>query len=207
MTGGAYVSLSPEALGERLAERLATCPATVRVAIDGAPCAAPDGLAEALVGPLRQRGRPVAHVRAESFWHDASLRFEHGKQDADSYQDWLDAGALRREVLDPAGTSGSYLPSLRDPETNRVTRAEPQAAPEGTVLLVSGPLLLGLGLPFDITVHLAVSPAALARRTPAHEAWTLPAFDRYQAEVRPAEQADIVVRLDDPKHPAVDGLR
>jgi hypothetical protein len=30
----------------------------------------------------------------------------------------------------------------------------------------------------------------------------LPAYDRYDAQVRPAERADIVVRADDPRHPA-----
>ena len=74
------------------------------------------------------------------------------------------------------------------------------------MLVVSGALLLGLGLPFDRVVHLAVSPAARARRTPAEQAWTLPAFDRYDAEVAPAELADVVIKLDDPRHPAVRGL-
>jgi hypothetical protein len=71
------------------------------------------------------------------------------------------------------------------------------------VLLVYGVLLLGRGLPFDRTVHLALSPAARTRRTSAAVAWTLPAWDRYDAEVRPADTADIVVRADDPAHPAI----
>jgi hypothetical protein len=71
---------------------------------------------------------------------------------------------------------------------------------------VSGAFLLGLGLPFDRVVHLAMSPAARARHTPQAEAWTLPAFDRYDAEVGPAELADVVVRLEDPRRPAIAGL-
>ena len=31
----------------------------------------------------------------------------------------------------------------------------------------------------------------------------LPAFAEYDREVRPAESADVVVRYDDPRHPAV----
>jgi hypothetical protein len=142
-------------------------------------------------------------VSAEWFWRDASLRLEYGHTDVESYLSWLDAAALRREVLDPVVASGRYLPSLRDPGTNRSTRAAPRTAPPGAVIIVSGAFLLRDGLPFDRTVHLAVSPAARARRTPADEAWTLPAFDRYDRETDPVGLADVVVRYDDPRHPAV----
>jgi hypothetical protein len=130
------------------------------------------------------------------------LRFEHGREDVDSYLSWLDDGALRREVL----SGSTYLPSLRDPQTNRATRDARRELPDNAILVVTGALLLGLGLPFDRVVHLAVSAAARQRRTPAAEAWTLPAFDRYDAEVSPADLADVVVKLDDPRHPAVRGL-
>jgi len=175
-------------------------PGVVRLAVDGPPCARPDRIATALAEPLRGLGRPFVHVRAESFWRDASLRLEYGREDIESYLSWLDVGALRREVL---GGDGWYLPSLRDPQTNRATKAPRKALPDDAVLAVSGPLLLGLGLPFDRVVHLAVSPAARARRTPEEDAWTLPAFDRYDAEVGPVALADIVIKLDDPRHPAV----
>jgi hypothetical protein len=171
----------------------------VRAAIEGAPCAQPELLAQALAAPLLALGRTFAHVRAEAFWRDASLRLEFGHEDVDSYLNWLDAGALRREVL----SGNTYLPSLRDPVTNRATRAEPVELTEGTVLVVSGAFLQGLGLPFDRVVHLSLSPAARARRTPAEQAWTLPAFDRYDAEVAPAETADLVIKVDDPAHPAL----
>jgi hypothetical protein len=173
------------------------------VAIDGPPCADPDRFAAALLEALRVRGRPAAHVIASSFWRDASLRLEHGREDVESYISWLDAGALRREVLDAALSSGTYLPSLRDPATNRSTRAAPRTAEPNLVLLVSGSLLLRYGLPFDRSIHLAVSAAARVRRTPADEVWTLPAYDIYDTEVRPVETADVVIKLDDPRHPAI----
>jgi len=173
--------------------------------VDGAPVTDPDAVGAALIEPLRALGRPVELVRASSFWKDASLRLEFGREDPDAYLDWLDAGALRREVLD-AAVDGAYLPSLRDPATNRSTRAAPRAIADGTVLVVAGTFLLGLGLPFDVSVHLSLSRAARERRFPPDEAWTLPAFDRYEAEVSPADLADVVVRLDRPQHPAVLGL-
>lgn len=199
--------MSPEVLVALLAERIATTSGLVRVAIDGPPCSAPEDLADAVSGRLRAAGRQAVHARADMFWRDASLRFEYGRQDPDAYLDWLDAGALQREVLESAAAERTYLPSLRDPTTNRSTRDEPQPLEADAVVLVSGAFLLGLGLPFDLVVHLALTPAARARRTPDAEKWTLPAFDQYDADVDPTGLADVVVRWDDPRHPAVTQLR
>ena len=138
-----------------------------------------------------------------SFWRDAALRLEHGREDVLSYLSWLDADALRREVLDAVVRSGSYLPSLRDPVSNRSTREPPRPAAPELVLLVSGSLLLRHGLPFDRTIHLTLSAPARARRTDAHQQWTLPAYDDYDARVHPSAYADAVVKLDDPNHPAL----
>jgi len=173
------------------------------VAVDGAPCAGPDEFAEQILEPLRALGRPAAHVRASMFWRDASLRLEFGRHDLESYPSWLDADALRREVLDAAREAGTYLPSLRDPQTNRSTRAPSQVVAPDQILIVSGSLLLGRGLPFDRTLHLAMSAAARARHTAQDQAWTLPAYDAYDRDVRPIETADIAIKLDDPRHPAV----
>ena len=68
---------------------------------------------------------------------------------------------------------------------------------------LDGALLLGRGLDLDLSVHLALRPETLARRTPAHEAWMLPAYARYDAEVEPDQTADVVLRVDDARHPAV----
>jgi hypothetical protein len=196
---------------DRLARHLVDTPGSTakvtRVAIDGAPALEPDGLAADLAAALTALGRPVGHVRAATFWRDASVRLEYGHHDIDAYLSWLDAAALRREVLDPAAASGSYLPSLRDPRTNRATRSEPVQLPPGGFVIVSGSLLSGHGLPFELTVHLSASTAALARRTPTDQAWTLPAYARYDAEAHPRDSADVVVRMEDPRRPAVRGLQ
>ncbi|WP_433120959.1 uridine kinase [Micromonospora sp. CA-246542] len=203
--------ISPDLLVAELTGRLAEASATVeparlRVAVDGAPAAGPDELAAALVDPLRARGRPVLHVRADDFLRPASLRFELGRTNPDAYYEgWLDEAGLRREVLEPAGPGGDgrVLPSLWDPVADRASRAAYLDLPPGGVVLVSGALLLGGALPFDVTVHLQVSTAALRRRTDPARGWTLPAFDRYADEVVPASFADVVVRADDPRHPAL----
>ncbi|SHF46701.1 nucleoside/nucleotide kinase family protein [Streptoalloteichus hindustanus] len=200
--------ISPENLVEELAQRLGVLAnrTRVRVAIDGPAAAHPERLADALVTPLRLLGLPVLRVSAQDFLRPASLRFERGREDPDSfYEDWLDVDGLRREVLDPAGARGSgrVLPSLWNSETDRATRADYVSLPPRGVVLLDGELLLAHGLPFDFAVHLWLSPAALARQTPSTDAWTLPAHSRYLAEAKPLDSADLVVRWDNPAHPAL----
>lgn len=176
------------------------------MAVDGPEAAAPSVLAGAVAQRLPVLGHVAVVVPAIGFYRPASLRLEHGRTDPDArYTDWLDAGALAREVLDPLGPGGSgrYLPVLWDVDRDRAARAEPLTLPPGGVLLVPGALLQGLGLAFDVVVHLRMSPAARERRTPAEEAWQLPAFDRYDDEVDPAALADAVVLADHPDRPAL----
>ncbi|TDC73473.1 uridine kinase [Streptomyces hainanensis] len=176
-----------------------------RVLVDGAPAADAAALAEETARELRVRGRAALVVAADGFLRPASLRFEHGRRDADAYYErWLDTGALWREVftpLDPGG-SGRVLPDLWDAERDRATRSGYLTLPPGGVLLVHGAFLLGQWFPADLAVHLSLTPAALARRTSDDLRWTLPAFARYEEDVRPAETADVVVRADDPRRPA-----
>ena len=118
---------------------------------------------------------------------------------------WLDEAALRREVLGPAaaGGSGLVLPRLWDPVRDRSHRDRPRdIGPEG-VLLLCGARLLGRGLPAELTVHLRMAAAALARTLPEDERWTLPAFARYEQEGNPMEQADVLVMADHPDRRAL----
>jgi hypothetical protein len=174
--------------------------------VDGPGAAAPEVLARAVADRLPPLGRPAVVVPADGFYRPASLRLEHGRTDPDArYTDWLDAGALAREVLAPLGPGGSgeYLPVLWDLARDRAARAGRRRMAAGGVLLVPGALLLGIGLAFDVVVHVRMSPAARRRRTPDEQAWELPAFDRYDREVDPAALADAVVLADHPDRPAL----
>lgn len=179
------------------------------MAVDGPPAAGGATLAAELVDRLRTAGRPAVQVAAAGFLRPASVRLERGRDDPDAfYDDAHDVGALWREVLCPLGPGGDrgYLPSLWDPATDRATRAVRRSAPAGAVVLVDGVFLLRpeLVTGFDVTVHLRLSPAARRRRVPAADAAReLPAYDHYDAEVAPAEAADLVVYLDDPARPAL----
>ena len=177
-----------------------------RVALDGPAAAEPGTLAHAVADVVRSRGRASTVVAAASYWRDASLRWEHGRRDVDAYaHDWLDLAGLTRELLAPLGPGGSgrFLPALRDPVTNRSARVPYRNAATDEVVIVAGEFLLGRGLDFDATVHLALSSAARARRTAGEWSWTLPAHDQYDRDVDPASVAGLVVRWDDPLRPAV----
>jgi hypothetical protein len=198
--------ITPDALVAGIADLLAARAGYVRVGIDGPPPARPGRLAAALVDPLRVRGRAALAVATAGFLRPASVRLERGRTNPDSfYENWFDLSALSREVLAPQET-GLVLPDLWDPATDRATRSRPVPLPPGGVVLLHGPLLLGAGLALDFAVHLLMTPAALARRIDPELTWTLPAYERYAAEVAPQTFADIVVRADDPDHPAVSGM-
>ena len=195
--------VSPEVLGAELAERLLATPGLVRVAIDGAPALKPGALASGVSDRLRSAGRFAIAVSTEDFLLPASQRYEFGRTSPEAfYEGWRDINGLRREVLD-AAPDGRALPALWRVDLDRSARASYVDVPPDGVILVSGEFLLGGGLPFELEVHLEASDAALVRRTPADQQWTLPAFTRYRDEVMPSLFADVVVRMEDPRHPAL----
>jgi hypothetical protein len=176
----------------------------VRVAIDGAEALEPGTIANEVAVALRDRGRFAVHVRTDDFLLPASQRLEFGRTSPESfYLGWRDERGLQREVLDAAVTSGRVLPALWRADVDRSARADYVTLPESAVVLVSGQFLLGGGLSFEMTMHLTASSSALKRRTPPERAWTLPAYAQYDDEVAPSEFADVVVRLEDPRHPAI----
>ena len=195
--------LSPDGVVDAVVARADEYDGIRRVCIDGAPATDPHSLGAQVVAALSAR-RPAVHVCADHFWRPAGQRFEYGKQDEQAYlETWLDVEALRREVLDAAQARGSVLPGLRDPVTDRSLRLVPVEVGGDAVVVVTGSTLLGRGLPFELTVHLRMSPSALARRTPEPEQWMLEAFAQYAAHGSPETVADLVVRCDDPLHPAL----
>jgi hypothetical protein len=117
----------------------------------------------------------------------------------------LDRAAVEREVLLPVSDpeDATFLPSLRDPVSNRSTHAERRSLQRTGVLILTGELLLGLGLSLDASIHLAISRQARKRLISDDWAWTLPAYDRYDIDVDPTAVADVAIRYDDPRHPAL----
>lgn len=225
------VPLSPAALAARLAEAAVSLslvaaaadpPYGVRIGVDGAVGADSGPLADAVADAVGAAGRSVARVRRAGFLRPRSVRLELGADDPDAgWERWYDDAALRREVLDslrpgagsstpPSGSSlaspPAWLPALWDEERDRSVRADRRVAAPGQVVVVDGPYLLRWELAdgFDLVVHLETSAAALARRVPAADLRrTTASWRRYVEETAPAERASYVVRLEDPRHPAL----
>lgn len=187
---------------EPMGQRQPDVAAPVRVLVDGHSSTHPGRLADALVAPFEAAGRPTARVSVRHFLRPRSLRLERGREDPDSLLDsWIDVGALNREVLTRVVEQGEYLPSLRDPDTDRATRAAFVRAAPGTVVVLDGALAIGRGLDVDVSVQLALKPATIRRRTSPEDAWTVPAHERYAREIEGVP--DLVVRFDHPDHPAL----
>jgi hypothetical protein len=198
--------ITPDLLAVEVTDLVATRPGRVRLVVDGPPPTRPRVLADAVADGLRARGRAALVVDAADYLRPASVRLEYGRTDPDAFlDDRLDVGGLRREVLVPAAPDGSgrVLPRLWDARADRAYRDSYVTLPPDGVVVLAGGLLLGRGLPFELAVHLRMSAAALARRLAGDEAWTLPAYARYDSEFGPAEEADLLVLADHPDRPAV----
>ena len=87
--------------------------------------------------------------------------------------------------------------------TDRATRAPYVDAPPGLVVLLDGSLAMGRWLDVDLTVHLSLRTSTIARRTADEDRWTLDAYTRYAIEVEPERAADVAVRVDDARRPAM----
>ncbi len=186
-------------------------PGVLRLGVDAAVPDDARAFADAAAAAAERRGRAVLRVSAEDFLRPRSVRLEHGADDPDAgYGARYDTAALLREVLDPLapGGRGRWLPALWDPGRDRATRAERRPAPPGAVLVLDGPFLLRWELAgaLDVVVHLQTSAAAVGRRLPpADRPRVLGAWARYLEEADPAARADVLVRAEDPRRPAVVG--
>lgn len=138
-------------------------------------------------------------MSGSDFQRPAGERYQWGREDVEAFRDrWLDAPALRREVLD---RPTSVLPALRDSVRDRSVRPARVDVPPHGVVLIDGLFLLGHGLPTDVAVHVALSPGALRRRGVPD--WQLPAFASYDEQAAPRELCDVLVLAEDPRRPAV----
>ena len=190
-----------------LARALPGAPA-VRIGIDSAIDADGDELAARVVQRLSSGAVPAHRLRAGDFLRPRSLRLEFGRDPAAGYEHWYDVAALRREALDHLGPGGdgSWLPRLRDPQTDRSIRVGREQASPRSVIVLDGRFLLRpeLRTSLDLVVHLEVSRPARRRRAPGDDApLALGAWDYYLAVCNPEQMADLVVRFDHPRRPAV----
>ncbi|MFF0609922.1 hypothetical protein ACFYUD_14770 [Nocardia tengchongensis] len=197
-----FTALAPDALLELIAERASTLPEYAVVGVDGADAAGPLTVARGVAELLRTRGRPADVVSLHDFVRPASVRLEYDRDSEFTYRTaWFDYAAVNREVLKPLRDGGRYLPALWNEQADRSARARIRDAAAGTVLFLAGPMLLGRGLDFDLTVALRMSEGALRRRTDPARGFTVDGLLEFERDR--TESADILVAWDHPDRPAV----
>ncbi len=197
-----FDSITRDGLVELVTGRILERGGRMLIAIDGADAADPVTIADRIAIALRDTGRAADVISLHDYIRPASLRMEFGRTDEMSYRTaWFDYAALDREVIRALRHDARWLPALWDEDRDRSARSPIRTAAPGTVLLVAGPMLLGRGLDFDLTVRLDMSEPALHRRTPPDDRWTIPALlghDRDNPSV-----PNIFIRWDHPDRPAL----
>ncbi|MGD8396345.1 MAG: hypothetical protein PVF43_12815, partial [Candidatus Eiseniibacteriota bacterium] len=119
-------------------------PHPLRVAIDGVDGAGKTVLADALVAPLGQRGRPVIRAGIDGFHRPRRERLARGAESAAGYyHDSFDHEALRAALLDPLGPDGSrrYRRACFDYRSDRPLAPPLEIADPRAVLLFDGVFL------------------------------------------------------------------
>ncbi|MEU0543057.1 hypothetical protein ABZ319_24605 [Nocardia sp. NPDC005978] len=198
----AFAPITPDALTELVADRVAELPGFAIVAVDGADAADPVSFAHKVAAHLRAHGRPAEVVSLHDYVRPASVRLEYDRDDEFTYRTgWFDYPALTREVIDALHEHGRWLPALWNETTDRSARARIRTAPAGLVVLIAGPMLLGRGLSVDLSVALRMSEAAVRRRTAPENGFTVTAAVEH-ARSHPQEP-DLLVAWDHPDRPAV----
>ncbi|MEV4234200.1 MULTISPECIES: hypothetical protein [unclassified Nocardia] len=191
-----------DGLVELVVDRIRELGGRVLIAIDGADAAEPVTIADRIATALRDTGRTAEVVALHDYIRPASLRMEFGRTDEMSYRTaWFDYAALDREVIRALRHDTRWLPALWDEARDRSARSPIRTAAPDTVLFVAGPMLLGRGLDFDLTVHLDMSQPALHRRTPPDDRWTIPALLRHDRD-NPSIPS-FFIRWDHPDRPAL----
>ncbi|MBU3065036.1 hypothetical protein KO481_26335 [Nocardia sp. NEAU-G5] len=194
-----FTPIAANALVAAVVDRATALPGRSVVAIEGADAAEPLPFAAGVADRIRAQGRQCGVVSLHDYVRPASLRLEYGRDEMSYRTAWFDYSGLNREVLQALREHGRWLPALWNEDTDRSARATPISATDDTVVLIAGPMLLGRGLSFDLTVELRLSEGAL-RRTDAED-FTVEALLRHRRNH--PESPDILVAWDHRDRPAL----
>jgi uridine kinase len=193
----------------------------VRVAIDGIDAAGKTTLADELAPVVAARGRPIIRASVDGFHRPRAERYRRGSNSPDGYyHDSFDYAALRHTLLEPLGPGGDgrYRRVVFDVRSETPVAMDIEQAPADAVLLFDGVFLLRPELAdlWDYRIYVEVAfPVALQRAiirdqalfgsaeaVVARYAQRYSPGQRFYLEMmRPAMQADVVVKNDDPAQP------
>jgi uridine kinase len=197
-------------------------PHPVRVAIDGCSAAGKTTLGDELAGAVRAiTSRPVIRVGLDHFKRAVELRTAYPYDSPESYYfDSWDNESIRAELLLPLGPGGHrrYREAVMNlPATERVD-SPLRIAPDDAILLADGAFSQRPELirHWDLRVYVDITLDEVLRRGIVRDAaWMgsaeqaahryrtkyIPGERIYLAQVRPAEQADLVLDNNDPAAP------
>ncbi len=185
----------------------------VRVAIDGVDAVGKTTLADELVGPVEQRGRPVVRASIDGFHNPRAKRYRRGQDSPEGYYyDSFDYDSLKEELLEQLGPGGSmrYRCAIFDVWSDAFLYERFQTAPTNAVLLFDGIFLLRpelnefwelrifLRAEFEVTIERAVHRALERDGTiqgvrADYAKRYVPGQRMYLETVRPQTIADVVV--------------
>jgi uridine kinase len=209
--------MTADATTGELAARLLAVAADhpLRVAIDGRSAAGKTTLANALGEAVRAASaRTVIRVELDNFMKMVADRNAYPYDSPESYYlDAWDYPVIRAGLLIPLGPGGD-----RRYWTGPLDR--PRTAPDDAILLADGVFLQRPELDrfWDVRIYLDIGlEESLRRGVDRDRHWMggaaeaerryrtkyLPGEQRYLAEVRPLERAQIVVDTTDPTHPRI----
>ncbi|WP_433076880.1 hypothetical protein ACQP1P_33080 [Dactylosporangium sp. CA-052675] len=185
-----------------------------RVGIDGHSAAGKTTLADELATTLRGKtARPVLRVMLDHFKRHVDLRTRYPPGSPESYYvEMFDVDAIRDELLVPLGPGGNrhYRTQIMDFSGRTPIDSGVHETSDDAILIADGGFLQkpALSPHWDLRVYLHIEVAdVLYRGTVRDQAWMdsaeaaaeryrtyyIPGEELYLAEIRPAEQADIVI--------------
>jgi uridine kinase len=198
-------------------------PHPVRVGFDGPDAAGKTTLADELVVPVREHGRPVIRASIDGFHNPAHVRRARGSVSPEGYyHDSFHYGTLTESLLGPLGPGGSrrYSAAAFDYRADLPVPIETRLAEENAILLFDGVFLLRpeLAAYWDFIIFVDASfEVTLARAKQRDAAFVgsveevrrryeqryIPGQKLYFAECRPKERAQVVIDNNDPSDPVI----
>jgi uridine kinase len=195
----------------------------IRVGIDGCDTAGKTTLADELVAPLAELGRPTIRASLDGFHNPSSVRHQRGRDSPEGYFfDSFNTDAVIESLLRPLGPAGSahYRRAVFDFRTDQPVTVSTEIASPNAVLLFDGVFLHRRELVsfWDFSIFLHVEFETVLRRAEARDAGMfgsiaevraryerryIPGQRLYFAMCSPSRCATAVIHNTDPAQPRV----